>query len=182
MKLDPKFSAAIQEIEATRGIPRERILEALQQGVLAAYEKSHGPTSNLEVDINLQTGVIEAYLNKRVVPEVEDPKQEIDLAEANEIDEAAEVGDSILIEADISKMGNLAIHTFKQRVKSLIRDAEKDKVLQLYGNRLYELINCTVLYYDRGDLYVETPDKIEGIVPYKEQIPRERPMPGTYRM
>lgn len=178
MKLDPKFSAAIQEIEATRGIPRERILEALEQGVVAAYEKSHGPTSNLEVDINLQTGVIEAYLSKRVVTEVDDPKQEIALSEANEIDNEAEEGDSILIEADISKMGNLAIHTFKQRVKSLIRDAEKDKVLQLYGNRLYELINCSVLYYDRGDLYVETPDKIEGIIPYKEQIPRERPMPG----
>src|SRR5262249_48055384 len=30
-----------------------------------------------------------------------------------------------------------------------------------------------------GDLYVETPDKIEGIVLYKEQIPRERPTPGS---
>jgi len=178
MKLDPKFAAAVQEIESTRGIPRDRILEALANGVQAAYEKSNGPTNNLEVDINLQAGIIEAYLSKRVVSEVSDPVTEISLAKAAEIDKDAEEGDTILLEADISKLGNLAIHTFKQKVKSLIRDAEREKVLKLYGDRLYELINCTVLYYERGDLYVETPDKIEGIVPYKEQIPREHPHPG----
>ncbi len=97
---------------------------------------------------------------------------------AREIDEAADLGDSVLLEADISGMGNLAVHTFKQKVKSLIRDAERDKVLALYGNRLFELINCTVLYTERGDVYVETPDKIEGVIPYKEQIPREHPAPG----
>jgi N utilization substance protein A len=178
MKLDAKFASAIQEIESTRGIPRDRIMGALTEGVHAAYEKSHGPTPNLEVDINLATGVIEAYLNKRVVEEVTTPTEEIDLAAAREIDAEAETGDSVLLEADISGMGNLAIHTFKQKVKSLIRDAEKDKVLSLYGNRLYEMINCVVLYTERGDVYVETPDKIEGIIPYKEQIPREHPNPG----
>jgi len=178
MRLDPKFSAAIQEIEAARGVPRVRILEALKEGFHAAYEKSFGDTPNLEVDINLHTGVIEAYLTKRVVEEVGDPQLEIALTGANEIDPAAEVGDTILLETDITELGNLAVHAFKQRVKSLIRDAEREKVLALYGNRLSELINCTVMFYERGDLYVETPDKIEGIVPYKEQIPRERPQAG----
>ncbi len=79
MKLDPKFSAAIQEIETSRGIPRDRILGALREGVHAAYEKSHGTTTNLEVDINLPTGSIEAYLSMRVVEEVLDPREEIDL-------------------------------------------------------------------------------------------------------
>lgn len=178
MKLDSKFMAAIQEIESSRGIPRERILQALAQGVAAAYEKNTGPATNLEVEINAQTGVIEAFLSKRVVEDVSDPTAEISLAEANAIDDSAEVGDSIQIEADISLLGNLAIHTFKQRVKTLIREAERDKVLQLYGDRLFELINVTVLYVEHGDIYVETPDKIEGIIPYKEQIPRERPNPG----
>lgn len=178
MKLDPKFSAAIQEIETSRGIPRDRILAALREGVHAAYEKSNGPTTNLEVDINLPSGFIEAYLSMRVVEVVENPSEEIDLPTALKIDNAAEIGDSVLIEADVSGMGNLAVHTFKQKVKSLIRDAERDKVLALYGNRLFELINCTVLYTERGDIYVESPDKIEGVIPYKEQIPREHPSPG----
>lgn len=178
MKLDPKFSAAIQEIEASRGIARARILESLEQGVLAAYEKGHGPVTNLEVEINLQAGYIEAFLSKDVVEKVNNPELEISLEEATKIDESAELGDSILIDAGISKLGNLAIHTFKQKVKALIRDAERDKVIKLYGDRVFELINCTVMYFERGDLYVETPDKIEGIIAYKEQIPREKPLPG----
>jgi len=115
-----------------------------------------------------------------VVEVVTDPTIEIGLEEASGIDEKAEVGDGILLQADISKLGNLAIHTFKQRVKALIREAERDKVMDKYGNRLYEMVNCTVLYTERGDIYVETPapEKIEGIIPYKEQIPRERPQPG----
>jgi N utilization substance protein A len=140
-------------------------MAALAQGVIAAYERSDGPAANLEVEINAQTGVIEAFLSKRVVETVEDAALEISLAEAHEIDEEAEVGDTIQIEADISQLGNLAIHTFKQKVKTLIREAERDKVLQLYGDRLFELVNVTVLYVEHGDIYVETSDKIEGINP-----------------
>jgi transcription termination/antitermination protein NusA len=178
MKLDAKFTAALQEIEATRGVSRERILEALVEGVQAAWEKTNGTGVELEVEINLQSGIIEAFLVKRVVELVTDPKIEISLDRAREYNAEAELGDTIDLPADISSLGNLAIHTFKQRVKSLIRDAERDKVVDLYGSRLYELINCTVLYTERGDLYVETPDKIEGIIPYEDQIPRERPQPG----
>ena len=178
MKLDAKFTAALQEIEATRGVSRERILEALVEGVQAAWEKTNGTGVNLEVEINLQSGVIEAFMLKRVVEAVAEPKAEISLDRAREFNAEAELGDTIDLPADISSLGNLAIHTFKQRVKSLIRDAERDKVVDLYGSRLYELINCTVLYTERGDLYVETPDKIEGIIPYEDQIPRERPQPG----
>jgi N utilization substance protein A len=177
MKLDAKFAAAVDEIVNTRGVPRVRIIEALAEGVSAAYEKSHGVTSNLEVEVNLKTGVIDAFLSKQVVEDVANPQTEISLAEARDIDESAEISDSIQLQTDISRLGNLAIHTFKQRVKALIREAERDKVLELYGNRLFEMINCTVLYTERGDIYVETPDKIEGIIPYKEQIPRERPAP-----
>lgn len=177
MKLHANFTAFLQEIESTRGVPRARILEALVEGLRAAYEKSHGPTPNLEVEINLQSSEIEAFLSKRVVEQPDDPLTEIALADAREIDDSAEVDDSVLLQADITELGNLAVHTFKQRVKALIREAEREKVLELYGDRLYEMINCTVLYTERGDIYVETPDKIEGIIPYKEQIPRERPQP-----
>lgn len=177
MKLDAKFAAAVDEIENTRGVPRARIIEALAEGVSAAYERSHGTTTNLEVEVNLKTGVIEAFLSKQVVEVVTDQQSEISLADARAIDENAEISDSIQLQTDISRLGNLAIHTFKQRVKALIREAERDKVLELYGNRLFEMINCTVLYTERGDIFIETPDKIEGIIPYKEQIPRERPAP-----
>lgn len=179
MKLDSKFMAALQEIEVTRGVQRQRIIDALAEGVRAAYEKSHGPTPNLHVEINLQRGLIEAYLAKTVVDDDSDPRVEISVDDAKEIEPESELGDEILVDADIENMGNLAIHTFKQSVKSLIRDAERDKIVALYGNRLYEMINCTILYTERGDLYVETPDKIEGIIPYKEQIPREKSTPGT---
>lgn len=180
MKLDPKFTSVLQEIEATRGVPRESILAALREGVHAAYEKTHNrEVPNLVVEISLQRGLIEAALSKTVVEEVTDPNLEITLAEANEIEPEAEVGDEVLIDVNLDGMGNLAIHAFKQSVKSLIRDAERDKIVSLYGNRLYELINCSVLYTERGDLYVESPDKIEGIIPYKEQIPRERPNSGA---
>lgn len=179
MKLDTRFTAAIQEIETTRGIERASIIEALEEGVRAAYEKSYGSVTNLAVDIDLRASVIEAYLSKTVVEDVADPKLEIDLESAQEINPEAELGDELEIEVDIDNLGQLAIHSFKQKMRTLIRDAERDKILTLYSNRLYEMINCTVLYTERGDLYVETPDKIEGIVPYKEQIPRERPNPGA---
>src|SRR6185369_8751368 len=107
--------------------------------------------TNLVVEISLQRGLIEAALSKEVVDQVGDPNLEITLDDAKEIEPEAEVGDEVLIDVNLDGMGNLAIHAFKQSVKSLIRDAERDKIVNLYGNRLYEMINCSVLYTERGD-------------------------------
>lgn len=173
MKIDAKISAALQEIEITRGVPRQRIIEALAEAMKAAYERRHGPTPNLEVEVDLNSSSLEAYLSKRVVEEVSNPQLEVSLEEAGQLDENAEVGDSLLLETDLGDLGYWDINAVRNMVRSLIRHAERDRILAQYQTRLYDLITCTMLYEERGDLFVETPSKVEGVIPSKERIPGE---------
>jgi len=174
LRIDSKISAALQEIEITRGVPRQRIIEALAEAMKATYERHHGPTPNLEVEVDLNSSSLEAYLSKRVVEEVSDPQLEIPLGEARRLDENAEVGDSLLLETDLGDLGYWDINAVRNIMRNLIRHAEKDRILSEYQTRIYDLITCTMLYEERGDLYVETPSKVEGAIPGKERIPGER--------
>jgi len=178
MKIDAKISAALQEIEVTRGVPRQRIIKALAEAMKAAYERRNGPTPNLEVEVDLNSSSLEAYLSKQVVEEVFDPQLEITLGEARQLDENAEIGDSLLLETDLGNLGYWDINAVRNMMRSLIRHAEKDRILAEYQTRIYDLITCTMLFEERGDLYVETPSKVEGAIPGKERIPGERMKSG----
>ncbi len=178
MRIDAKVSAALQEIEVTRGVPRQRIIEALVEAMKAAYERKHGPTPNLELEIDMASSTIEAYLSKKVVEQVESPELEISLEEARGYDPSAEDGDLLLIEIELGDLGYWGVATAKTMIKSLIRQAEKDHIQREYRTRTYDLISCTMQFEERGDLFVETPDKVEGIVPMKERIAHEHVRSG----
>ena len=119
MKIDPRVSAALQEIEVTRGVPRQRIIEVLVEAMKAAYERKHGPTTNLEIEVDLAAATIDAYLSKKVVPEVADPGLEISLEEAKTFDPNAEEGDSLLIETEMGDVGYWGVATAKTMMKNL---------------------------------------------------------------
>jgi len=178
MKLDSKVTAALQEIEITRGVPREHIIQALAEAIKAAYERKHGPTPNLEVEVDMASSTIDAYLSKRVVEDVTNEELEISLEEAKSYDENAEVGDYLLIETEMGDLGYWGVNTAKNMVKNLIRQAEKDRIQNEFRTKLFDLISCTVQYEERRDVYVETPNKVEGVIPGKERIQDEPARPG----
>ncbi len=178
MKIDAKVTAALQEIEVTRGVPRQRIIGALVEAMKAAYERKHGSTPNLELEVDMASSTIEAYLSKQVVQRVEKGDLEISLEEARSYDPKAEQGDYLLIETELGDLGYWGVNTAKNMIKELIRQAEKDRIQHEYKTRLYDLISCTVQYEERGDISVETPSKVEGVIPAKERIADERVRPG----
>lgn len=175
MKIDSRATSILHEIEVTRGIPRARIVEALEEAVKAAYEKKHGPTPNLEMEIDLSKGTVDAYLSKVLVEKPTNPQLEISIEEAKKLypGEDLEIGDTLLIEVDIGDPGYWGVNTAKTIIRNLIRQAEREKIINEYKTRLYELITCTVLYEERGNIYVETPTRAEGIIPSEERIPGE---------
>ena len=179
MQLDPAIVAALQEIESTQGISRELIFDSLREAICAAYYKAHGQVDNLVVDVNFgESNDIEAYLKKTVVLEVGDPTHEISLDDAKKISEDAEEGDSILIEVSLDDLGYLAIHYAKQRIVGAIKDAKRERILRQYKHRLMDVINGNVLYVDRQDVFVEVDGDVEAVMPFREQIPGEKYIPG----
>ena len=81
--VNKEFFAALEDLEAEKGISSEIFLEALRGALVAAYKKQYdGGAGTVDVVLNPEKGSIKFYTVKTAVEEVTDPEKEISLADA----------------------------------------------------------------------------------------------------
>jgi len=112
------------------------------------------------------------YCIKNVVEVVENEHTEITVAEARDHDPEAKAGDVIEIEVTPENFGRIAAQTAKQVVVQRIREAEREHVYEEYGERVGEVVTCTVQRREQRNVYVNL-GKVEAVLPPAEQVPSE---------
>jgi N utilization substance protein A len=175
LEMKNDFIIAINQVCSERQLSEEVVLEAVEAALISAYKRNFGSAQTIVARIDQETGQAQVYAEKEVVEEVHDQKSEILLAEAQEIDPNAEVGQTILIESTPRDFGRIAAQTAKQVILQRIREAEREALYTSYAEREGELINGTVqsLDYLSGAVTLNL-GKTEAILPRREQIPSER--------
>ncbi|WP_448574730.1 transcription termination factor NusA [Thermomicrobium sp.] len=168
---------AIAQVAAERGIPREAVMESVQQALRTVYKKTTGSDEEVEIEIDVNTGKIRIFAPKRVVEKVNDPLSEISIEEARKIDPRAIVGDIVRIERQPSNFGRIAAQTAKQVILQRIRDFERDTIYNEFIDRVGEVLTGTVQRVDPRAVILSF-GKAEAILPAREQIPGERYRPG----
>ena len=79
-----EFIAALEEIEASKGISKDTILDMLQESLIKAYRKQlGGDDADVRVEIDPEKGIIDMCQVKAVVDEVEDDFLQISVQDAN---------------------------------------------------------------------------------------------------
>ncbi len=175
LEMKNDFIIAINQVCSERQLSKEVVLEAVEAALISAYKRNFGSAQNIIARIDPETGKAQVYAEKEVVEEVHDQKAEILLAEAQEMDPNAQVGQKILIENTPRDFGRIAAQTAKQVILQRIREAEREVLYTSYAEREGELINGTVQRVDylSGAVALNL-GKTEAILPRKEQIPAER--------
>ena len=168
---------AIAQVAAERGIPREAVMESVQQALRTVYKKATGSDEEVEIEIDVNTGKIRIFAPKRVVEKVNDPLSEISIEEARKINPRAIVGDIVRIERQPSNFGRIAAQTAKQVILQRIRDFERDTIYNEFIDRVGEVLTGTVQRVDARAVILSF-GKAEAILPAREQIPGERYRPG----
>jgi N utilization substance protein A len=168
---------AIAQVAAERGIPREAVMESVQQALRTVYKKATGSDEEVEIEIDVNTGKIRIFAPKRVVEKVNDPLSEISIEEARKINPRAIVGDIVRIERHPSNFGRIAAQTAKQVILQRIRDFERDTIYNEFIDRVGEVLTGTVQRVDARAVILSF-GKAEAILPAREQIPGERYRPG----
>ena len=175
LEMKNDFIIAINQVCSERQLSKEVVLEAVEAALISAYKRNFGSAQNIIARIDPETGEAQVYAEKEVVEEVHDQKSEILLAEAQEIDPNAEVGQTVLIESTPRDFGRIAAQTAKQVILQRIREAEREALYTSYADREGELINGTVQSVDYLSRAVTLNlGKTEAILPRREQIPAER--------
>lgn len=162
----------IEQVGKEKGIPKEIIVETLEEAVLSASKKKFGNHLELEARYNEELGEIEIFRFKTVTEKVEDTDLEILLDEAKKVDPECIVGDSIGIKMDTSQLGRIAAQTAKQVIMQKVRNAESDVIYNEYKDRKGTIVTGIIQRVEKNH-YVVNLGKTEAVLPFKEAIPSE---------
>jgi len=178
--VNSELSDSIRAITQDKGISSELVQKVVEEFLLAAYKKTYGTSDNAVVKFGEDLGEVTISAKKVVVDDDDlyDPVGELELKDALLLNEEATVGDEILIEIDPKEFDRSSVHTAKQRAKQYLRDIQKDTLYSEFSGKENEVI---IGYYQRernGNIYVDL-GRTEGILPRKNQSPRETYAPGS---
>ena len=110
---------------------------------------------------------------KEAQPTFFNPETEIKLSEAKKIDKTLEVGDTIDEEVTPKDFGRVATSTAKQVVVQKIREAERNSIMDEFGDKQDELLIGTVALEDTDNYFIDL-GRTNGILPKKDCIPGEK--------
>ena len=157
-------------------LDRHELLDLLRDGIHAALAKRYGVTVRDEIAIDDMNGKITVTVLKSVVEEVEDPTSQVSLEDAQFEDPAFEVGDVLEEDVPFEAFGRLAVQAAKQRIIQRVREGERSRIREEFGDRVGELVSGEIQQIERGRLVIMVNRfrEAEAIIPYREQNPRER--------
>ena len=201
------LNAVLSELEEERGIPRQRMIEAIKQSLATAYKKEFGKRGQIiTAEFDADTGTTAFYQVKIVVDDsmlqsdeeaeaaIDSPTSEEDettkkvrfdeekhikIETARMIKKDVELGEELVFPLEAKDdFGRIAAQTAKQVIVQKIREAEKESALNEYGQKEGEIVVGNVQRFERGNLYVELGRAAVAVMPPDEQIPGERYRPG----
>ena len=169
----------IEQVSKDKGIEKKIVMEAVVQGLLSAARKKHGTYRDIEAKYNEETGDLELYEFKVVVPddEFEDDQIEIKLSEALKLDPEATQNDQIGLKMEVADLGRIDAQTARNIIYQNLRSAEDAMIFNEFEKKRGEVVNGVVRRVERGAIVVDL-EKTEAYIPRREQIPGEKYKPG----
>ena len=128
MSSNNELLEALTILEQEKNIPKETLLDAIENSLITACKNHFGKSDNIKVTIDPETCEYHVYQEKTVVEQVVDSILEISLANARMIDSKYEPGDIVNIEVKSKEFGRIATQNAKNVILQKIREEER-KVL-----------------------------------------------------
>lgn len=192
-----EFLKALNLVTEEKGISKDLIIEAMKQALMTAYKKNYDSRTNVRVDFDELTGkfkvisyyvVVDDYIdstyetdeegNEVEIPPEINPDAQMLLEEAKEIDPDIKVGDTIEKEVTPHDFGRVAAGAAKQIVTQRIREAEKESIVNEFGDKQDEMLVGMLAMEDQRNYYVDF-GRTRGILPKSEMIPGETVKMGS---
>lgn len=167
---------ALTILERDKGISRDVLIEAIEAALVSAYRRNFNQAQNVRIDINMANGLMRVFARKEVVDEVFDPRLEISIDEAREINPNYQVEDIVEMEVTPKDFGRIAAQTAKQVVTQRVREAERGIIYSEFIDREEDIMTGIVQRIDSKFIYVSL-GKIEALLPINEQMPNEHYKP-----
>lgn len=171
----------VETVSNEKGVDERIIFEALESALASATRKRHGQDIEVRVAIDRETGDYKTYRRWEVVGDDEEqefPFRQITLSAAQVEEPELELGGFTEEEIDSVDFGRIAAQTAKQVIVQKVREAERERVVDAYKERVGELVMGIVKRLERGGVYLDLGANAEAYIAREDMIPREAVRPG----
>jgi N utilization substance protein A len=194
---------AIDMVAKDKGIDKARLIKTVEEAILKAAQSVFGMNRELEARFNEDTGQVDLFQYMTVVDDVADEDREIAIEDVQRLGLQAEMGeefgfqifwhpshardaakqdqeygDILRVKQARQAFGRIAAQTAKQVLIQRVRDEERDLIFNEFKDRKGELIKGVVRRFEKGNNLIVDLGRTEGILPFREQTPRETYRPG----
>lgn len=160
---------ALTILEQEKNIPKETLLDAIENSLITACKNHFGKSDNIRVQIDPKTCEYHVYQEKTVVEEVEDPVTQISLANAKMIDSKYELEDIVNIEVKSKEFGRIATQNAKNVILQKIREEERKVLYDEYYSREKDVVTGIVQRYTGKNISINL-GKADAILTENEQV------------
>ncbi len=168
-----------EAVSNEKDVPKEVIFEAIELALATATRKRIDDECDIRVAIDRKTGEATTTRCWTVVSDEDyvNPSAELILEEAQQDNPDLQLGDLVSEEIESEAFGRIAAQTAKQVIVQKVREAERAKVVELYRDRIGEIISGTVKKVTRDNVIVDLGNNAEALLGRDQLIGRE-----TFRM
>jgi N utilization substance protein A len=133
----------LDQIEREKGIKKEVLIQAVEAALVTAARK----VLDLKLEVQVKVEI------DRQTGKIKATKEG---KEINSID-----------------FGRIAASSAKQVIIQKIREAEKEVVFNEFQNKVGEIVSGAIYRFEKGNIIVDLLGKAEGLLPHREQSPKE---------
>jgi len=171
-----EIALAFNEVLEEKQLSKEIILGAIESAMASAYRKAVNASTaqHVEAKIDLETGKVLVFAEKEVVEDIIEPKTEVLLDEARQVNPEAQLGDMVIVETTPKDFGRVAAQTARQVIQQRIREAERSNQMQYFERQIGEIVSGVVQATNAQATTVGLDMKAEGMLPANQRIPGER--------
>ncbi len=138
-----ELMAILDHIERERGINKDVLIQAVESAMVSAVKKAINAKTTENIKVTIDR-------------ETGKIKAFMDDQEVKSVD-----------------FGRIAAQTAKQVIIQKIREAEKDVIFTEFSAKVGDIVSGTVYRFDKGNIVVDLLGKAEGLMPKREQSPRD---------
>lgn len=170
--MNNELKDAIEYLGRERNIPKDALLEAIENALLTACKNHFGKAENVTVKIDPETYDYRILQSKTVVEQVEDPVMEISLPDALLIDRKAVLGGTVEIELDSQKFGRIATQNAKGVIVQRIREEERNSLYRDFFEHEHDIMRGEVQRFLGKNISINL-GKADAILAESEQVKGE---------
>ncbi len=164
---------ALNQLEKERNISKDLIMDAIEKSVQAACEKDFGKESDFSVIMDRETGEIQIFTAKVVVPDAPMSPNEISLDDARKLNPDVQVDDEITVETTTQNFGRIAAQKARNIIVQAIKESEKISAFVKFSDKKDDILTGVIQRIQDNSVRISLDDHTETILSEKEMIPGE---------